>query len=145
MIGEEGHLEGQERHDVVHALGERLGPARAPSPKLGRDVMDDGNARAAQLLRDSEPKAGGIDGHDDIGLEFACGSGGLVDSPDEAGQVGQHLGQAHERELVHGEQALEAVRGALRPADAGEANLPAGLGLQRAHQPACEVVAGGLA
>ncbi len=145
VIGEEGHLERQQRHEVIDALGELAGAAGAPGPELGRHVMHDGNAGAAHLVGEPQAEARRIHGDDDIGLELAGGGGRLVEPFDEARQMRDHLGEPHERELVHGEQAFEAVGRALRAADAGEADAAVGLRFQRAHEPSGEVVAGGLA
>ena len=53
----------------------------------------------------------------------------------------QDLGEAHQRKLVHGEQALQTLFLALRTADAGEAHAAAGFGLERRHQARGEIVA----
>src|SRR5680860_1614689 len=57
----------------------------------------------------------------------------------------QHLGEPHDREIVNGKQAFEAVCRALWAADAGEADSPVRLLLQCAHEPSGEVIAGDLA
>ncbi len=59
--------------------------------------------------------------------------------------MGHHLGQTHERQFLHGIKAFEPLGGALRTANAGKPDAALRLLLQRAHQPAGEVVAGGFA
>ena len=49
VFGEEGHLEGQQRHQMIDALGELAGAARPPGPKLRRDVMDDRDAGTVEI------------------------------------------------------------------------------------------------
>ncbi len=107
--------------------------------------MHQGNPRAAQIVRQPQAEARRVHGHDDIGLELAHGGRRLPQPLDDAGDVGDDLGHAHQRELLHGKQAFEALCLALRPADAGKARPAACLLLQRANQLAGQIVAGGLA
>jgi len=84
VFGEERHLERQQRHDVIDPLLELAGAERPPSPKLGRDIMDDGDAGAAEMVGEPEAEARRIHGHDRIGLEPAHRRGGLVEASDDA-------------------------------------------------------------
>ena len=145
VFGEERCLERQQSHDVVDAPPKLLGAAWAPSPELRRDVMHDGNARAAQLMRKPHGEARGVDRDNGVGREPARFRRRLIDAPDEARQMRQHLGQTHHRKIAHGIEALEALRLALRTADAGKTGAACRLARQSRHQPSGEVVAGGLA
>src|SRR6516164_4477071 len=107
--------------------------------------MDDGNTRAVQAMGDAPAKARGIDGNDRVRLEAPRSIDGLVEPPYQARQMRQHLGQPHERELSHGKKTLESFAFALRAADAGEADMTSGLGLEHTHQRPGEVVARSLA
>ncbi len=144
-FGEERHLEGQQRHDVIDPLLELAGAERTPGPKLGRDIMDYGDAGAAQMMGEPQAEARRVHGHDRVGLEPAHRSGRFVEASDDARQMGQHFGEPHHRQIAHGKQALEPLALALRTADAGKADAPARLALERGHQPAGEIVAGRLA
>ena len=142
MLGEEGDFERQERHEMIHALAESLRAARAPGPGLRRDIMRDGNARAAQLAGDPQGETRRVDRHHDVGLHFANRRGGLVDALHEARQVRQDFGNADQRKLAHGKQAFQTLSFALRTAYADDADPVPGHFPQRANQPPGKVVAG---
>ena len=55
--------------------------------------------------------------------------------------MGQHLGKAHYRKLAHWEETFESLAFALRAADTREAHAALGLGPERTHESACEIVA----
>lgn len=62
---------------------------------------------------------------------------------EDAGQTAQHLGDAHDGELLHLEQRLHAESLHPRPGDPFELRIRVA-GLQFAHQPCGQDVAGGL-
>ena len=126
---------------VIHALPKFLRASHPPGPKLGRDVVHDRDARATKLLGNAKGEARCIDRDHHVGLQVARRGRGLIEPFDEAGQMGHHLGQTHERQFLHGIKAFEPLGGALRTANAGKPDAALRLLLQRAHQPAGEVVA----
>src|SRR3990170_2952197 len=145
IFREEGNLEGQKRHDVIDPLPELSRPEGPPGPKLGRNVMDDRDAGAAEMVGEPETKAWRIDGHDGIGPEPPRRLGRLVETPDETRQMGQDLGEPHHGEVAHGKEADKPLASALRAPDAGKTDAAARLALERVHQPSGEVVTGRLA
>jgi hypothetical protein len=103
--------------------------------------MNHRDAGAAEPARNPQAEARGVDRDHDVGLQFAGGGSRLTEAFGEKREVRQHLGQPHEGQLLHGEQAFQALRFALRPADAGKPHAAFRLLFQRVHQPTGEVIA----
>jgi hypothetical protein len=93
------------------------------------------------MVREPQTEARGLDRNDRVWLKAPRRSDGLIKPPDKARKMGQHLGKAHYRKLAHWEETFESLAFALRAADTREAHAALGLGPERTHESACEIVA----
>ena len=142
-----GRLEGEEREDVVDDPGHLPRAAGAPGPDRGGDVVDHPQvgAEPAGALRDAEREVGTVDGDERVGRHGGGGVAGLADAAEQVRQAREHLGQAHDRELLHGEAAHEALGGHGGAAHAFEGEAVAAELAEARDQRAAEEVARGLA
>ena len=116
MLAQEDFLEGKDHEGSVHEPPEELRPLLSPGPHLGGDVVDHGYAEPAGVPGEAEVEIGEIHQHQGVGA--SCPEGGFEPAhlPHEVGQVGEHLGDAHHGQLLHGHQDLDPRGGEDGPA-----------------------------
>mmetsp|Transcript_29485 Transcript_29485/g.57792 ORF Transcript_29485/g.57792 Transcript_29485/m.57792 type:complete len:270 (+) Transcript_29485:809-1618(+) len=119
-----GWLKRQQRQHLIHMFGHFLGPFRAPGPNRRRHIMDTAQATLGfHLPRHTQAEIGTIDGHHHVRLPVQRRLRRLMHSLHQMPVFGQHLGNTHNAQLIHGKQALKPLRGHQRAAYPGERRI----------------------
>ena len=120
VAGEERRLERQQAEQLIPQSVIVPHATLAPCPGLRRDVVHALDAEWLDRLQQSQREAGAVDRHHHVGPARCDVGDRLVQPAPQMAQARQHLQQAHQCEVLHREQAGEALRRHLLAADAGE-------------------------
>ena len=113
-------------------------PLWSPCPDCRRHIVDFLYRKTAQPLDDTEAKGRCVHRYQDIGMNPPNVFGGLPHSPNKMEPLGQDLGNSHDREFAHWEQALEPFALHRFAADAVKRNRAIRHPLDRRHQTPCQ-------
>lgn len=90
-------LEGKDTDHASYVFSDELHTTRPPGPDLGADVVENRDAERAGHTRDAEIEIRGVYEHERVGPAFAQGSLDAAQESEDAGQLRQNLGKAHDR------------------------------------------------
>ena len=138
----QGRLKGQDRQHMVDDLGHLFRPPRPPCPDRGRDIMDGAQAgvQRPRLTRHAQAEIGAVDGDQRIGPFVGNGLRGLGDAGLQGAVLRQDFPDAHQRQLIHGKAAGQALCLHGKAANAHEFDIGRQLPEAR-HQRRAQIVA----
>ena len=136
-------LKGQDGEDLVDEGRHAARAARTPDPDARRDVLDDRDRRPRlpHAPCDAEIESGAVDDDEHVRVRLDDRLGRLALSRDDARGIGDDLGDAVERHLLHGKDRLEAEARHAAAADAEEAHPPPQALAERLHEAGAERIA----
>ena len=112
---------------------EFVDPVRAPRPDGRRYIVHPRYRVITQPLDDTKAKARGVNRDERIGAFMPDRCRDLPHAPDDSSGAGQHFDQSHDGEFRIRKEAIQSVPPHLWAANAGKANMPAGLLGERCH------------
>ena len=113
-------FERQQRQEMIRIDRHFPRPPRTPRPDRWRHIVDDRHVRAllAKTARNLMGEIGAVDNQQHMRIEGACGGHGLVDAPHDQRQAFQHIAEAHDGDVRHRKDRLQARRQHVVIADA---------------------------
>ena len=111
-------LERQDDQHPRHVAGNLLYAVRPPRPDRGADEVRDRHAPRAQLPRQPQVEVGAVDEQRSRRTALLRGAAQRAQRAEDTRKRGQHLGDAHHRQVLRAHQRLAALRAQERPAGA---------------------------
>jgi hypothetical protein len=142
VLGIETRLERQHAEDEIDGFADSDHARLARRPDLRAHVLHGRNARSLESRCDGQVEVRGINADEDVRTLAQQALYQSAPEPQKSPQVRQHLGKAHDRELLCAVPGLAAGRAHARPANAEELRFWNACAY-RVHEARAESIAGG--